>query len=195
MLSPKGYNVAKPGDVCRLRWSLYGLKQASRQWNVELSSKLKELGFHQSIFYPCLFIKRTGSSFLTLLVYVNDVLIVGSHEDQIMLANNFLDSAFTIKDLSFAKYFLGVEIARHPHGMYLNHQKYILDILTNVGLSGAKPFNTPLLKGQKFSADCGSPLVDLAHYSQLVGHLLYLNFTLPDITYSIQQLNQFVSSL
>ena len=142
MLPPEGYPAALPGPVCLLRRPLYGLKQASRQWNVELSSKLLVFGFQQSSFDPCLFLQHAGSSFLALLVYVDDVLLVGTHETHILRARRFLHSTFTIKDLGYAKYFLGIEIARNPHGTYLNQHKYLFDVLYDAGLSKAKSITT-----------------------------------------------------
>lgn len=183
MSSLKGYLATQPGQVCLLQGFLYGFKQASRQWNVELSSKLHTYGFQQSCFDPCLFLQHTATSFLALLVYVDDVLIIGSHESTIVEAKHFLYSFFTIKDFDYAKYFLGLEIVRQPHGTYLNQRKYILDYLIDVGLSGAEPAATPLPKGPQFTATSGSLLPGLAPFRSLEGHLLYLSFTRPGIPY------------
>ena len=134
MLPPDGYTKAALGQVCHLRRSLYGLKKASRQWNLEFCSKLTQFGFTQSAHDHCLFIKRSSNSFLALLVYVDDVLITGTNEDDILQVKRFLHSVFSIKDLDYAKYFLGLEIACSPKGMFLQQHKYVLDILTDVGL-------------------------------------------------------------
>ena len=101
---------------------------------------------------------------------------------------------FTIKDLGYAKYFLGLEIARSLEGTAINQRKYVLDILTDTGMMGAKPASTPSPKGQKLTADQGAPLPDPERYRRLIGRLLYLNITRPDITFTIQQLSQFVGS-
>ena len=85
MTPPIGYSLSHPGDVCLLRLSLYGLKQASRQWNIELSSKLQTFGFLRSAFDPCLFIRRTAASFLVLVVYMDDLLLAGSLDSDIAL--------------------------------------------------------------------------------------------------------------
>ena len=187
MSLPEGYSTATPGQVCLLRRSLYSLKQASRQWNVELSSRLLDFGFRQSYFDPRLFLKSTGTSFLALLIYIDDVLIPGSHESAILEAKDFLHSRFTIKDMGYAKYFLGQESARHSRGTctYIHQSKYILDLLLDVGLLGAKPAITPLpplTKGHQFVADSGPPLADPAPFRRLIGRLLYLNFTCHDIS-------------
>ena len=104
---------------------------------MELSSKLHGFGFQQSYFDQCLFIKSTGTFFLAFLIYVDDVLIVGSLEYDILEIKTFLHSCFTIKDMGYAKYFLGIEITRHPHGTYIHQRKYILDLLMDVGPFGS----------------------------------------------------------
>ena len=101
-LPPPGNSKAKSNIVYLLRRSLYDLKQASCQWNIELSSKLHSFGFQQSCFDPCLFFKRTASSVLALLVYVDDVLFAESLKADIIQAKHFLHSTFTIKDMGLA---------------------------------------------------------------------------------------------
>ena len=95
--------------------------------------------------------------------------------------------------MGFATYFLGIELDRHSRGIHLHQRKYILDLLNDVGIMGARSTTTPLPKGLKLLAAFGSVLLDLAQYRRLVGQLLNLNFTRPDITYIVQQLSQFVS--
>ncbi|KAL0446385.1 UNVERIFIED_CONTAM: Retrovirus-related Pol polyprotein from transposon RE1 [Sesamum latifolium] len=84
MVLPEGYTKAKSRQVCKLKRSLYGLKQASRQWSLELISKLLEFGFLQSPHDHCLFVKASNHSFLALLVYVDDILIIGSSVKTLM---------------------------------------------------------------------------------------------------------------
>lgn len=105
MTPPQGLLGAKRGQVCKLKKSLYGLKQASREWNAEFTRHLVSFGFHASIYDPCLFTKGSGDSFLCLLVYVDDILISGPSLCLITKFKTFLDSVFTIKDLGSAKFF------------------------------------------------------------------------------------------
>ena len=112
MLPPDGYNKAVPGQVCKLRRSFYDLKQASRKWNREFCPKLVQFGLRQSAHDYGLFIKQTPRSFFALLVHVDDVLITWPLETKIVHVKRFLDFVFTIKDLGYAKYFLGLEITR-----------------------------------------------------------------------------------
>ncbi|KAL0462800.1 UNVERIFIED_CONTAM: Retrovirus-related Pol polyprotein from transposon RE1 [Sesamum latifolium] len=129
MLPPDGSSIS-PGKVCKLKRSLYGLKQASRKWNQELTSKLLGYGFLQSPHEHCLFIKKSDVGILILLVYVDDVLITSSSDQQLLEVKNFLDATFTIKDLGLAKFFLGLEIVRCSVGIFVTQHKYIRDIIS-----------------------------------------------------------------
>ncbi|KAL0356153.1 UNVERIFIED_CONTAM: Retrovirus-related Pol polyprotein from transposon RE1 [Sesamum radiatum] len=191
MHAPDGYSVL-PGQVCKLRRSLYGLKQASRQWNLELTHKLLDFGFVQSPHDYCLFVCNTSDGLLILLVYVDDVLITGPSITQIERVKSYLDAEFTIKDLGPAKYFLGLEIARSMAGTSVTQHKYVCDIIQDMNLQDCKPVATPLPLGLKLSSYDDKPLTDPEPYRRLVGRLLYLGFTRPDVSFGAQQLSQFV---
>jgi len=169
------------------------LKQASRQWNSEFCKHLQLFGFTQSAHDNCLFILHSDQAITILLVYVDDVLITGTDDKEIQKVKDFLDTTFTIKDLGLAKYFLGIEIARCPEGLYLNQRKYAMDIVNDAGLIGSKLVDIPLPKGHKFTAE-GVSYHQPDQYKRLVGRLLYLNLTRPDLSYAVQQLSQFVNS-
>ncbi len=154
----EGDTKASEGQVCKLIRSLYGLKQAGRQWNKELTGKLQAFGFLQSAFDHCLFTKGSGSTFISLIVYVDDQLIAKADEAHIKEVKEFLDEQLTIKDLGYAKYFLGLEIARSEKGMLLNQRKYIMDIIKDMGLQNAKSSPYPMLKGLKLDNEKGELL-------------------------------------
>ncbi|KAL0456195.1 UNVERIFIED_CONTAM: Retrovirus-related Pol polyprotein from transposon TNT 1-94 [Sesamum latifolium] len=191
MTPPEGYQVAD-GCVCRLTRSLYGLKQASRQWNQEFTSRLVSFDFTQCCHDHCLFTKGSGNNFLGLLVYVDDVLVVSPSLALVTSVKVYLDGLFTIKDLGVARYSLGLQIARSADGLSLTQTKYIHDILVDTGLSSAKSVTTPLPQGVKLCSESGSLLADPEPYHRLIGRLLYLGFTRSDISYGVQQLIQFL---
>lgn len=191
MEAPKGYEKVGEGQVCKLKRSLYGLKQASRQWNCELTTQLTNYGFKQSMHDHCLFILNTASCFLVLLVYVDDILLTGDSETKIKKVKQFLDCKFTIKDLEHAKYFLGLEMVRFVNGLYVHKRKYVLDLLQETVLIGCKPALTSLLKGVKFFSNQGELLAYAQQYMRLNGRMLYLG---PDISYATQKLSQYVHS-
>ncbi|KAL0403961.1 UNVERIFIED_CONTAM: Retrovirus-related Pol polyprotein from transposon RE2 [Sesamum radiatum] len=192
MIPPEGYDLHTPGLVCQLKKSLYGLKQASRQWNIELTTKLQNYGFVQSPHDHCLFVKATSQCFSALLVYVDDILLTGNSEDELNAVKAHLDHLFTIKDLGHAKYFLGLELARSAHGLLVTQQKFLSDILRDVHMLDAKAVSTPLPPGLKLTADAGAILPDPGTYRRLVGRLLYLGFTRPDVSFAVQQFSQFL---
>ncbi|GJV04358.1 hypothetical protein Tco_1337927 [Tanacetum coccineum] len=195
MVPPEGYTKAAPNQVCKLKRSLYGLKQASRQWNQELTKFLISLGYVQSKHDYSFFVKNTNGKFTAVLVYVDDMLITGDCQQEVLFLKQALHQKFIIKDLGLAKYLLGIELCRTSAGTYLNQRKYILDLLSDTGLTAAKPKEFPLPTQLKLSLNKGNPLKDPGSYRRLVGRLLYLTMTRPDISYAVQHLSHFVSSL
>jgi hypothetical protein len=189
---PPGFGTKGEKKVCRLTKSLYGLKQASRQWFSKFSTPLVELGFIQSKANYSLFTRLKGSSYIALLVYVDDVAIASNDpkvvSDFIVLLNN----KFKLKDLRPLKYFLGLEIARSTEGIYVCQRKYALEILEDSGLLASKPVSLLIEQNLKLSKDEGTLLSDSTSYRRLVGRLLYLTITRPDIAYSVQILSQFM---
>jgi hypothetical protein len=173
--------------VCRLHKSLYGLKQASRQWFAKFSTAIQAAGFVQSKADYSLFTRRKGKSFTALLMYVDDILNVNA----ISTLKQFLHSCFWIKDLGNLKYFLGIEVSRSKKGISISQRKYTLEILKDSGLSGSKPVNFPMEQNVKLS-DSGELLKDPSQYRRLVGRLIYLTITRPDITYSVHVLSRFM---
>lgn len=126
MKAPDGYAVPA-NKVCKLIRSLYGLKQAGREWNSELIAHLSSIGFIQSQHDYCLFVRSVGDDFLAILVYVDDLLIMGLNMSLISEVKGSLHRAFTIKDIGLVKYYLGLEIARSAEGMIIS-QKNTLQI-------------------------------------------------------------------
>ncbi|XP_042940592.1 uncharacterized mitochondrial protein AtMg00810-like [Carya illinoinensis] len=179
--------------VCKLLKSLYGLKQASRKWFEKLSTALISYGFTQGNSDCSLFIKKSTTSFMALLVYVDDVLLASDSLQEIQLLKEFLHDQFTIKDLGPLKYFLGLEIARSKAGISICQRKYALDILQDTGIIGAKPAAFPMETNLKLTANDSDLYEDPSAYRKLIGRLLYLTLTRPDLAYSVQVLSQFLA--
>ncbi|CAM8950681.1 unnamed protein product [Rhodiola kirilowii] len=131
-LPPGFYSQAQQnGQVCKLQRSIYGLKQASRQWFAWFSDALIEFDFVPSLNDYSLFTLRMQNEFLILLVYVDDVVITGTSSQLIDKVKLFIHDKFQIKDLGLLKYFLGLEVARSKDGIFLNQRKYALDMLAD----------------------------------------------------------------
>ncbi|EOY00276.1 Cysteine-rich RLK (RECEPTOR-like protein kinase) 8, putative [Theobroma cacao] len=181
---PQGYSIkgeypnSSSKMVCRLHKSLYGLKQASRQWNAKLTASIVKYGFKQSTSDYSLFTMRTiNGDFVALLVHVDDIFIASNSTQTEFDVKNFLSSQFKLKDLGKVKYFLGLEVARSPEGISICQRKYTLDLLEEYGLLGPKPVSTPIDYNHRLSkVSEGNELVDATSYRQLVGKLLVLKY-------------------
>ncbi|KAL2252320.1 UNVERIFIED_CONTAM: Retrovirus-related Pol polyprotein from transposon RE1, partial [Sesamum indicum] len=131
-----------------------------------------------------------GINMIALLVYVDDILITATNEELIGNVKTYLNELFSIKDLGNAKYFLGLELTRSAEELLVTQNKYALDIVKDAGLINGKHTTTPLPPGLKFISEAGSVLMNPSRFKRLVGRLLYLGFTRPDISYAVQQLSQ-----
>ncbi|KAK1418428.1 hypothetical protein QVD17_27572 [Tagetes erecta] len=195
MKPPEGYYSSAETRVCKLKRSLYGLKQASRMWNEKLVGVLVNYGFIQSKCDHSLFIKNSGSNIVVALVYVDDIIITGDSLNEINAVKQLLNSKFMIKDLGLLKYFLGIEVIRTDEGLCLSQRKYCMELLTEYGLSGCKPAKTPIEQHYAVVNFCKTHsdlLENVSGYQQLLGKLIYLSHTRPDISYAVQYLSQFM---
>ncbi|KAL2248387.1 UNVERIFIED_CONTAM: Retrovirus-related Pol polyprotein from transposon RE2 [Sesamum indicum] len=200
-LVAKGYNQVKGVDFTErfssvakaVMRSLYGSKQASRQWNVGLIMKLQQFGFNQCAHDHGLFFLRTDHGLVSLVVYVDDILLAGVCVEELQKVKAYLHHLFTIRDMGDAHYFLGMEIARNSDGIYLAQTKYILDIIADTCMKEAKSVATPFPAGLKLNSDTRALLQAPDSYRRLIGRLLYLSFTRPEISLSIQQLSQYLN--
>ncbi|MCH79609.1 retrovirus-related Pol polyprotein from transposon TNT 1-94 [Trifolium medium] len=191
---PQGVTSPRPNQVCKLLKSLYGLKQASRKWYERLTALLLQHGYTQSNSDHSLFTLTKGSSFTALLVYVDDIILAGNCMDEFDRIKQIMHHEFKIKDLGQLRYFLGIEVAHSSSGVTICQRKYCLDLLQDTGLIGAKPASTPLDSSIKLHQTDSAAYEDIAGYRRLVGKLLYLTTSRPDITFAVQQLSQYLAS-
>lgn len=178
--------------VCKLKKSLYGLKQAPRNWFSKLSQTLLKMGFNQSKSDYSLFVIHTQEVITIILVYVDDLLICGNSLTDINKLKSMLSQTFHMKDLGPVSYFLGIEIYRSVDGFFLSQRKYVTDILQEYGMLRARPLQLPMDTHLKLTQDKGEVLSDPTPYQRLVGRLIYLTITRPDIAFTVQLLTQFM---
>ncbi|RVW56491.1 Retrovirus-related Pol polyprotein from transposon TNT 1-94 [Vitis vinifera] len=156
--------------VCRLRKSLYGLKQSPRAWFERFTKVVKGYRFVQCQSDHTLFVKHFPEGKLAIII------------------------EFEIKDLGNLKYFLVMEIARSKKGIAVSQRKYVLDLLNETGMLGCKPVETPMDTTVKLEESDGSAPVDKGRYQRLVGKLIYLSHTRPNIGFSVSVVSQFMNN-
>ena len=148
---PPGHPLQnKDGLVCKLKKSIYGLKQSPRAWYGKLSTALLKFGFKRSVADSSMFTRSNDRGIVVILIYVDDLVITGSNLQGIELLKQQLNREFDIKDLGKLKYFLGIEVARSHKGIFLSQRKYTLDLLKETGKLGVKPANIPMEYNNKF---------------------------------------------
>ncbi|KAL0641199.1 hypothetical protein Bca4012_102625 [Brassica carinata] len=187
-------HLVKRGNVLRLKKAIYGLKQSPRAWYNKLSTTLNGRGFKKSELDHTLFTLTTPSGMIALLVYVDDIIITGSDKEGIIATKEFIKSMFEIKDLGEMKYFLGIEICRSKEGLFMSQRKYTLDLLKGAGAYGGKTARMPMEDGYKVpregEIEDSKPYQDPKLYRKLVGKLIYLTISRPDICFAVNQVSQ-----
>lgn len=181
-----------PSHICKLQKALYGLKQAPRAWFSRLSNKLIELGFLSSRSDSSLFILRTASYLMLVLIYVDDILITCSNHAAIRELLTALHQDFAVKDLGAFNFFLGIEVLPYSWGVILSQHRYILDILNRTKMNEAKPINSPMASSTHLSAFEGDLFANPTLFRSTVGALQYLCITRPDISFCVNKLSQFM---
>ena len=193
MRLPPG-SSSSPGMVAKLRRSLYGLKQAPRAWFEKFQEALLHLDFHPSQYDPSMFLHHASSGITVLLVYVDDIVITGPNAKMIHDLQASLHQTFQMKDLGPLHYFLGLEVHQSPTGIVLNQHKYTVDLIDLAGLTDSAPVDTPIELNVKLSKEEGDLLPDPTAYRQLVGSLIYLTITRPDISFAVNLMSQFMTA-
>ncbi|XP_019190799.1 PREDICTED: uncharacterized protein LOC109185274 [Ipomoea nil] len=188
MRQPPGYeDKTKPDHVCFLQRSLYGLKQAPRAWFTRLHDFLCSVGFVPSKTDVSLFIYSDGAVQLYFLVYVDDILVMGSDSQRVSGIVAKLAAEFKIRDMGAPSFFLGIETVPLSDGVLLSQRRYIQDILKRAGMVDCKPVSTPVSVVRSDDADT-TPYADPTHYRSIAGALQYLTVTRPDLSFAVNRL-------
>nr|GEV91400.1 hypothetical protein [Tanacetum cinerariifolium] len=171
MEQPEGFvNPKYPNHVCKLKRSIYGLKQASRQWNKRFDDEIKKFGFTQNPDEPCVYIKASGSYIAILILYVDDILLMGNNIPMLQDVKSYLGRSFAMKDLGEAAYILGIKIYRDRSKRLIGlcQKAYIEKILTRFYMENSKRGTIPMqeklkLRSIMYDVRCTCPDVAFAH--------------------------------
>jgi hypothetical protein len=194
MEQPPGYVQNDSSLVCHLKKSLYGLKQAPRAWYAKMDNFLIATGFSRCHSDPNVYTKKVGSHLIILVLYVDDLILTGSDPKLLNHVKTNLKKKFEMIDLGFLHYFLGLQVLQTNEGIFLSQSKYACDLLRRFHMDDCKPTPSPFQSGVKLTSTCTSPEVDATLYRQLVGSLLYLTHTHPDLSFVVGLVSQYMKT-
>ena len=129
-----------------------------------------------------------------VLVYVDDIIIIGSSPSLIQQTIHNMHQTFALKDLGELHYFLGIEVSKSSKGVSLTQAKYIVDVLDKHGMTNCSPVPTPMSIGYYLTKDSGEPIDNVSQYRSVIGALQYVTLTRPDIAFFVNKLSQFLSN-
>jgi hypothetical protein len=184
MEQPPGYVQNDSSLVFRLKKSLYGLKQAPRAWYAKMDSFLTATGFSRFHSDPNVYTKKVGSHLIILVLYVDDLILTSSDPKLLNHVKTNLKKKFEMTDLGFLHYFLSLQVLQTNEAIFISQSKHACDLLRRFHMDDCKPTPSPFQSGVKLTATYTSPEVDATMYRQLVGILLYLTHTRPDLSFN-----------
>ncbi|GJU55150.1 retrotransposon protein, putative, ty1-copia subclass [Tanacetum coccineum] len=194
MVQPEGFVDPKhPRKVCKLQRSIYGLKQASRSWNKRFDEEIKRFGFDQNLDEPCVYQKASGSNVTFLILYVDDIIIMGNHIPSLQSVKNYLGKCFSMKDLGEAAFILGIKIYRDRSKRLigLSQNAYMDKILKRYKMDNSKRGTIPMQERLDLNKSQGAQTPKEVNrmknvpYASAVGSIMYaVRCTRPDVAFA-----------
>jgi histone deacetylase 1/2 len=195
MEQPPGYvDQTHLNLVCRLKKTLYGLKQTPRACSDKIGQYLVTSGFQTSNANFSLYVKKIDHGIVVIFIYVDDLIIIGDSDVDIFDLKKLLKQKFEMKDLGKLRYFFGIEVIQSPKGIWLLQRQYALNKLFEYGMTRCKPISIPLEQNVKLSADEGDLVEDTTIYKCIVGSLIYMTIIRPDLSYAVRLVSQFMQT-
>ncbi|GJR54245.1 retrovirus-related pol polyprotein from transposon TNT 1-94 [Tanacetum coccineum] len=180
---PEGFiDPEFPDHVYRLKKALYGLKQAPRAWYDKLSSFLIEHGFTKGIINPTMFTQRHGGDILLVQVYVDDIIFGSTNPDFSKRFANLMKNVFEMSMMGELKFFLGLQVHQSPRGIFISQSQYAIELLKKHGLDDCVSMSTPM-ETERLDADLQGTPTDQMTYHRMIGGLMYLTASRPDIAF------------
>ncbi|KAK8553907.1 hypothetical protein V6N12_030886 [Hibiscus sabdariffa] len=201
MTQPEGFVTPEDArKVCKLQRSIYGLKQASRSWNLRFNEATQEFGFIRNEDEPCVYKKFSGSIVSFLVLYVDDILIIGNDIPTLQSIKTWLSSCFSMKDLGEVAYILGVKIYRDRSRrlLGLSQSTYIDKVLKRFSMEESKRGFLPMRHDISLSKEmCPSTPQERERMSQIsyasaIGSIMYAMIcTRPDLSYALSMTSRY----
>ncbi|KAD4982137.1 hypothetical protein E3N88_18808 [Mikania micrantha] len=182
---PPGFDdVHHPDWVYKLDKALYGLKQAPRAWYDTLSQFLLSNIFSRGTIDKTLFIKRVDKELLLVQIYVDDIIFGSTKQSMCEQFSKLMSSKFEMSALSELKTFLGLQVKQTPHGTFIHQSKYVKDLLNKFDMNDCKIISTPMATSPGICPDDNGEPIDQTLYRCMIGSLMYLTASRPDIMYA-----------
>ncbi|KAM1012444.1 hypothetical protein ACFX15_041792 [Malus domestica] len=191
---PEGFVInGKEDKVYKLHKALYGLKQAPRTWYGEIDSYFTKCGFEKSLSEATLYTKTRGEKdILIVSIYVDDIVYTGNNQDMLDEFKEDMKEKYEMSDLGLLHHFLGIGVIQTESSIFIHQKKYASSLLDKFGLKECKSVSIPLVATEKLSKEDGSGAADEEKYRKLVGSLLYLTATRPDVMYAASLLARYM---
>ncbi|KAJ9545054.1 hypothetical protein OSB04_024761 [Centaurea solstitialis] len=173
-----------PDDVCILDKALYGLKQAPRAWYETLTNHLLSKEFKRGTIDTTLFLKKEGDDLLLVQIYVDDIIFGSTNPELCTKFSKIMETEFEMSMMGELNFFLGIQVKQNPDGIFINQSKYIKDMLKKFNMTDCSPIKTPMPTGNLLGPDLAGKSVDQKIYRSMIGSLLYLTATRPDIMFA-----------
>ncbi|KAI3678839.1 hypothetical protein L6452_38143 [Arctium lappa] len=183
---PPGFeNPSYPDRVYKLKKALYGLHQAPRAWYDTLSSYLLENGFERGVIDKTQFIKRKKKDILLVQIYVDDNIFGSTRESMCREFEELMHQRFKMSSMGELTFFLGLQVQQKSDGIFISQSKYVQDILTKFGFSDSNPASTPMETHKQITTNLEGEDMDVHHYRSMIGSLMYLTASRPDIMFPV----------
>jgi hypothetical protein len=190
---PDGFVIQGAKDkVYLLQKALYGLKQAPRAWYSRIDEHLLNLGFVKSLSEAILYVKLKDNDVLIVSLYVDDILVTGSNELLVEEFKQEMMNVFEMTDLGLMTYFLGMEVKQSQNEVFICQKKYAKEISKKFQMKECKATSTPMNQKEKLSKNDGADKVDEGYFRSMIGCLIYLTTTRPDILFVVSFLSCFM---
>ncbi|GKC86149.1 putative ribonuclease H-like domain-containing protein [Tanacetum coccineum] len=189
---PPGFEDPEfPNKVYKVEKALYGLHQAPRAWYETLSTYLLENGFRRGTIDKTLFIKKIKNDILLVQVYVDDIIFGSTKKSLSTEFEKLMHKRFQMSSMGELTFFLGLQVEQRKDGIFLSQDKYVYDILKKFGFTTVKTASTPMETHKSLSSNAAEPDVDVHLYRSMIGTLMYLTSSRPDIMFAVCACSRF----
>ncbi|GJY62221.1 putative ribonuclease H-like domain-containing protein [Tanacetum coccineum] len=186
VMQPLGFQDPQfPNRVYKVEKAMYGLHKAPRAWYGTLSKYLLDNGFQRGTIDQTLFIKKHKGEFLLVQVYVDDIIFGSSNPKLCREFEALMHDKFKMSAMGELSFFLGLQVLQKKDGIFLSQDKYVVDILKKFGLSDIRSTKTTMDRENPWGKDGTGKDVELHLYRSMIGSLMYLTASRPDIMFAV----------